>query len=287
MRIPFLQIKLCQRWIQFRVELSSLILSLPASFLHLSHVLTWSCDTVSSPQINPTLLLRTIEVFLDPATYPRDHAPIVIRHLCTHLIQHHFFRSLLSVLQLKAPPPEDADTTPTPLVASLLGYLTRPLIALPDDSLIYESLAKEVLSSTHSAHVTYYVLPHLARSTLNVSALVRAILSGITSGGVAPSLELLFAVIRLVHSRLTPAISDQQLLHDYLQLVSLLLSHTPSSHVTVEEEEEYDDDMSVGDVDMEPLSSRDAMLHHCLATVGGEELPRCLQQNRYIQLLCL
>ena len=186
------------------------------------------------------------------------------------------------MLQLKAPPPEDTDATPTPLVSSLLGYLTRPLIVLPNSSIVYESLAKDVLSSAHSAHVTYYILPHLTRSNLNMSALVQAILRGLSSGGVAPSLELLFAVIRLVHPRLTPATSQEQLLHDYLQLVSMLLSHTPSGHVTVEEEEEEDDRMSIGDEDMEPLSSHEAMLRHCLATIGGDELPRCLQQKRYL-----
>ena len=173
---------------------------------------------------------------------------------------------------------------PTPLVGSLLGYLTHPLSALPDSSLLYESLAKEVLSSAHSNHVTYYVLPHLSKSELNVSALVQAIISGLASGDVAPSLELLFAVIRLVQPNLSPEKSDQQLLQDYMQLVSLLLDHTPSSHVTQEgagheEDEGEEEGMEVGGSD--PLTSQDAMLRHCLATVGGEELPRCLQQRRY------
>lgn len=129
--------------------------------------------------------------------------------------------------------------------------------------------------------------PTSAVAADNISALVRSILSGLYTGVVAPSLSLLYAVIQLTHSRLTPRNLDRELLHDYLELVALLLSHIPSSHVTMEgvamEEEDMEgDDLSVEDVDVDPLSSHDAMLRHCIASVGGGQLPKCLQQLKYV-----
>lgn len=143
---------------------------------------------------------------------------------------------------------------------------------------MYESLANEVLSSSHLSHVSYYILPHLSRCDLDLPALVRAVLVGVVSGGVAPCVELLYAVVTLVHHKLTSLDTQQQLLHDYLHLVSALLDHTPLGHVTSagegEEEEEEGSGMEIGDID--PLSSRDAMLSQCLMTLGGPVLPKTL-----------
>ena len=278
-----MQVKLCQKWVLYRTTLGPLACSSHTCLLHLSHLLTWSCDSISSPQINPSLLLRVIEVFLDPPTYSPDHAPSVIARLYTHLVDHHFFRSILTLLQLKVPPPDDPDATPTPLAVSLLDYLTRPLQALetvPEGGRrIYESLANEILSLANSPHVSYYVLPRLRNSHLSMSALVRAVTAGLSSGGVAPSVELLYGVIQLTHFTNTVH-TDPQLLQDYLHLLSLLLGHAPSSHVTTEEgeEEEEEEEMSV---DLDPVSSPESMLRHCLATIGGDQLLTCLQQRRY------
>lgn len=248
-------------------------------FLHLSRLLTWSCDLLSAPQLNPTLLLRTIEVFLDPSTFRHDHAPIIIGNLCTHLIKRRFFHSLLTLLQLKTPPPEDPSTTPTPLASSLLGYLTCPLTSCPERQMVYESLANEILSCSDSPHVSYCVLPHLVRSDINMSAVVSSILTGVTSGGVAPSPELLYAVVQLTHSRLTADRAGADLLPDYLHLLSLLLGSAPSSHVTAGVESVDDDDDSGDDMEIDPLSSRDAMLHHSLIIIGGDQLPKCIQHR--------
>lgn len=250
--------------------------------LHLSHLLAWSCDTVSSPLVNPTLLLRTIEVFLEPATYRSDHTHAVTCVLSRHVIKNHFFRSLLDLLKLRTPLPEDLEATPTPLVTSLLGYLTRPLISGGGGDFVYEFLANEVLSSSHSPHVTYYVLPHLrGRSDIDLPALVRAIHTGVTEGGVAPSLELLYAVIQLVHFQLPTVEREGGLVETYLHLVSLLLGKIPSGHVTAGSVGDYEEKgMELEGEGEDPLSSRDAMLRHCLATLGGEQLPQCLQLRR-------
>lgn len=285
--------KLCQKWLQFRTELSPLVVTSAPCLLHLSHVLTWSCDSLSSPSLNPTLLLRTIEVFLEPSTYHTghahchtdhthtvtDHTHSVIGFLYRHLIQHHFFRSLLALFQLRVPTPDSVDATPTLLGTSLLGYLTRPLMGgvAGGSGLMYEFLANEVLGSAHSPHVTYLVLPHLRTQGVDAGPLVRGVLAGVASGDVAPTLELLYAVIQLVHSNLATADMEERLIEDYLQLVSVLLSKIPSEHVVagaIEEEGEGEGE------DVDPLSSRDAMLRHCVASLAGDELPLCLQQKR-------
>ena len=280
------QVTLCQKWIQFRVELSSLILTSPPCLLHLSRLLTWSCDAISAPSINPTLLLRTIEVFLDPSTYLQDHtastshAPNMIRHLSRHLIQNRFFHSLLQLLQLKTPPPEDVEPTPTPLASSLLGYLTRPLLSGCEDGGVYESLANEILSLSLSPHVSYHVLPHLRNSSINVPALVHSVLAGVVSGGVTPSLQLLYSVLELAHAQL-PMLKGEGLLQTYLKLVSVLLSsHTPLVPVGVSGEEEGEEEEGEGMEVEEPLSCPEAMLRHCLATLGGSEIPTALHQQR-------
>ena len=276
------QIQLCRHWIQFRVELSSLMFSPSSpSLLHLSTLLAWSCDLLSTPDLNPTLLLRTMEVYLDPSTYQHDHAPSMIAHLCKHLIRNHFFSSLLQLLQLKTPPPMDVDATPPPLASSLLGYLTRPLMSGCEDGAMYESLANEVLSFSLSLHVSYYILPHLKKSTINLSVFVRSLLVGVVDGGVVPSLQLLYSVLELVHSHL-PTL-EVGLLESYLHLVSVLLSsHTPSGHMTVGrggEEEEWEEGMEV-EGEEDPLSGPEALLRHCLATVGGGEVASSLQHQR-------
>lgn len=277
------QIKLCQRWIQFRAALSSLTFA-PSSptLLHLSTLLTWSCDAVSAPNLNPTLLLRTIEVYLDPATYQHDHAPTMITHLCKHLIKNRFFSSLLHLLKHKTPPPEDANTVPPPLADSLLVYLTRPLVSGCEDEGMYESLANEILSSSLFPHVSYYILPHLKKSGINLSLFISSLLTGVTNGGVDPSLQLLYSTLELVHSRLLTL--EAGLLESYLELVSVLLSsHIPSGHLSVgrggyEEEEEG---MEV-EGEEDPLSGPDAMLRHCLVTMGGGEVASALQQHRLV-----
>jgi hypothetical protein len=237
---------------------------------------------VASPIINPALLLRTIEVFLEPSTYSSDHTHSITRILSRHVIKNHFFRSLLELLKLRVPPPEDLEATPTPLTSSLLGYLTRPLLSSGRSDFVYQCLASEVLSSSHSPHIAYYVLPHLCGCPgIHLSPLVRAIHSGVVSGGVAPSLALLYAVTQLVHFRLN-SIEEEGLVETYLHLVSILLGEIPSGHVTtgvgdmVEDEEEEEEVEGVVD----PLSSRDAMLRHCLTTLGGEQLLTCLQLRR-------
>ena len=246
---------------------------------------------VSSPLVNPTLLLRTIEVFLEPATYSSDHAHSDHAHSVTsilskHVINNHFFRSLIDLLKLRVPPPEDLDATPTPLAASLLGYLTRPLIGGGGSGFVYKFLANEVLSSSRSPHVTYYVLPHLRRCPdVDLSALVGAIHAGVTNGGVVPSLELLYAVIQLVHFRLPSVETEGGFVETYLHLVSMLLSKLPSGHgaegsMGEEEEEEEGEGRMEEEGEEDPLSSHDAMLRHCLATLGGEQLPTCLQLRR-------
>ncbi len=275
------QVKLCQRWIQFRGELSSLVFTSPSpSLLHLSSLLSWSCDAVSAPDLNPTLLLRTIEVFLDPSTYRHHDASSMIAHLCKHLIKNRFFSSLLELLRLKTPPPEGLEDTPPPLASSLLGYLTRPLVSGREDGGVYESLANEILSLSLSPHVSYYVLPHLKMAEIDLPTFVRSVLVGVVNGGVAPSLQLLYSVLKLAHSHL-PTLGVW-LLESYLQLVSVLLSsHAPSGHVTVgsreEGEEEEEEGMEVEEEE-DPLSCPEAMLRHCLATVGGEEIANSLQQ---------
>lgn len=250
---------------------------------------------VSSPLINPTLLLRTIEVFLEPATYSSDRihsddahsdtAHSVTSKLSKHVISNHFFQSLIDLMKLRVPPPDGPEATPTPLATSLLGYLTHPLISGGGNGFVYEFLANEVLGSSHSPYVTYYVLPHLRRCPdVNLSALVGAIHAGVTSEGVAPSLSLLYAVIQLVHFRLPSIVKEERLVETYLRLVSLLLSKLPSGHEAngnagAQEEEEEEEEMEEGGEE-DPLSSRDAMLRHCLAALGGEQLPTCLELRR-------
>ena len=216
---------------------------------------------------------------MDPATYRHDHAPHMIAHLCSHLVRNHFFRSLLELLKLKAPPPEDAEATPTPLAESLLGYLTRPLVSGREDGGVYVSLANEILSLSLSPHVSYYVLPHLRRSDVDLPVLVKSVLGGVASGGVASSLQLLYSILELTHSRL-PSLGAE-LLESYLQLVSVLLSeHTPSVPMEtgggVAEEDWEEMEVDGGE---DPLACPEAMLRHCLAALGGPQIAETLQQR--------
>lgn len=280
-----LQIKLCQKWILFRSELAQLVTTSPSNFLFLLRLLTWSCDSLSYPHINPSLLLRVIEVYLDPLTFDPDAAPVIILRLSNHLVKRQFFQSLLTLLKQKAPPPDDITTTPPPLVGSVLSFMTRPLsYSQATGSHALEALANEVLSHSRSPYVSYYIVPHLmTNSDLNLAVLIHCVLSGVVRGGVAPTVELLYAIVQLCHPKLTSSASSDHFLQDYLQLVSTLLDHAPLSHVTSGEVKEDDDDDSDSDVMMEdndPLSSCETMMFHCLVTLGGPEIVTCMNREK-------
>ncbi len=278
------QVKLCQKWIQFRSEISLVVSHSQSWFFHLTRLLVHSSNSLPSPRITPALLLRTIEIYLSPSTYSisEEKNSELVSKLNTHLVKNQFFLSLLSLMEAKVPPPDDLDTVPSPLATSLLSYMTLPLLG--GDACCYEALAREVLARSTSPHLCYLVIPHLVNSDLNLEMLVHSISMGVVSGRVPASLELLYGLLRLVHFRLTSPNMKNKTILDYLHVVSLLLDHAPLNHVTSMDTRDSDADDIMVTEDSTPLSSPEAILRHCLVIVGGEEIPKCIRLKKWVWL---
>lgn len=184
-----------------------------------------------------------------------------------------------SLLENRAPPPDDVDHTHSPLVGSILKLLIRPLLCLGPERSLYQIFAVDLFSRPLTPHLCYIILPHLMTFDLNLSRLLEAI-RDVALEGVASSLDLLYASIQLLHSRLKSL--SQQLLADYFQVVSVLISGVRPDDITLPDiEEDIDDVMSVDGLDdLDPLSSRDELLACCLSVLCGREIPDRIRQER-------
>ena len=113
---------------------------------------------------------------------------------------------------------------------------------------------------------------------LNFTRLLEAI-RGVALEGVASPLDLLYATIQLLHSRLK--LMSQQLLADYFHVVAVLLGKVHPDDIMLQDmEEDFDDVMSVdGLSDVDPLSSQDELLACCLSTLCGREIPDRIRQE--------
>ena len=82
------QVRLCQKWLQYRHDLSSEACSNSICLFHLCHVLVHCCRSLRSLSLSQPLApqLRLLEVFTDPSNYPPPHRHTVSTHLCTHLV---------------------------------------------------------------------------------------------------------------------------------------------------------------------------------------------------------
>lgn len=74
---------------------------------------------------------------------------------------------------------------------------------------LYVAFASELLSPL-TPHVCYLVLPHLLTFDLPLEGMIHAILGIVERGSVAPTPELLYAILQMVHSRL----GEKELLDD-------------------------------------------------------------------------
>ena len=82
------QVRLCQKWLRYRHNLSSEACSNSICLFHLCHVLVRCCRSLRSLSLSQPLApqLRLLEVFTEPSNYPPPHRHTVSTHLCTHLV---------------------------------------------------------------------------------------------------------------------------------------------------------------------------------------------------------
>lgn len=85
---PTPQVRLCQKWLQYRQDLFSEACSNSICLFHLCHVLVCCCRSLRSLSLSQPLApqLRLLEVFTDPSNYPPSHRHTASTHLCTHLV---------------------------------------------------------------------------------------------------------------------------------------------------------------------------------------------------------
>ena len=192
-----------------------------------------------------------------------------------------YFAAMKSLLEHRAPPPDGTDHVHSPLADSVLELLIRPLLGVGPEQTMYKVFALNLFSQPLTPHLCYIILPCLMTFDLDLSCLLEA-MRGVAVEGVASSLELLYSLIQLLHSRLKSL--NQQLLSDYFGVVAVLLSRVHPDHVTLHDmEDDFDDLMSVDGVDeLDPLSSRDELLACCLSILCGKEIPDRVRQEKYV-----
>ena len=82
-----LQIRLCQKWLQFRKALATEACSNTVCAFHLRRVLNKCCLTLHAHPSQPLALpLRMMEVFLDKGNYPESHRHTITIYLGSYLI---------------------------------------------------------------------------------------------------------------------------------------------------------------------------------------------------------
>lgn len=222
-----------------------------------------------------------LEVYLDPLSYPESHGSRLVSRICQNLVARGYFTAMRGLLENRAPPPDGADHTHSLLADSILKLLIHPLLCLGPEQSLYKVFAVDLFSKPLTPHLCYIVLPHLMTFDLDLSHLMEAIKS-VALEGVALSLDLLYALVKLLHSQLK--LLSQQLLADYFLVVSILISGVRPSDVSLHDlEEDIDDVMSVDGLnDLDPLSSRDELLACCLGIFCGREIPERFVQERSV-----
>ena len=82
------QVRLCQKWLQYRHDLFSEACSNSVCLFHLCHMLVHCCRSLRSLSLSQPLApqLCLLEVFTDPSNYPPSHRHTANTHLCTHLV---------------------------------------------------------------------------------------------------------------------------------------------------------------------------------------------------------
>lgn len=221
-----------------------------------------------------------LEVFLDPSSYPEAHGSLLVSRLCRNLVARGYFTAMRHLLENRAPPPDGEDHAHSPLADSILKLLIHPLLRMGPEKELYKVFALDLFSRPLTPHLCYIILPHLMTFNLNLGRLLEAI-RGVAVEGVASSLDLLYTLIQLLHSRLKSL--SQQLLADYFQVVAVLLGGVRPSEVTLHdvEDDDFDDVMSIDGLDeLDPLSSRDELLACCLNVLCGREIPNRIRQER-------
>ena len=276
------QIKLCHKWLHHRVDLATLASTDPSISHYLLTLLTHCTASLSSsPSQNLAVPLRMLEIYLNPLTYPEPQRSKIVTHLCRNLVARGYFTAMRSLLEHRAPPPDGTDHTHSPLADSILKLLIRPLLCMGPERSLYKVFALNLFSQPLTPHLCYIILPHLMTFNLDFARLLEAI-RGVALEGAASPLDLLYASIQLLHSRLKSL--SHQLLADYFQVVAVLLSRVHPDDVMLQDmEEDFDDVMSVdGLADLDPLSSRDELLACCLSILCGKEIPDRIRQERYV-----
>ena len=278
--IIVLQIKLCQKWLHHRISLAALASTDPSVTHHLLTLLIYCTASLSSsPSQNLAIPLRMLEIYLNPLTYPEQQRSKIVPLLCRNLVASGYFTAMRSLLEHRAPPPDETDHAHSPLADSILTLLIRPLLCMGPERSLYKTFALNLFSQPLTPHLCYIILPHLMTFNLDFARLLEAI-RGVALEGMASPLDLLYASIQLLHSRLKSL--SQQLLADYFHVVAVLLSKVHPDDVMLQDmEEDFDDVMSVDGLnDLDPLSSQDELLACCLSILCGREIPDRIRQER-------
>ena len=270
------QVGLCQKWLQFSHGLAATFPSNTLCVYHLRQLLVHcTVSLTSDPSQNIAIPLRMIETFLSPTLY--QHTPQTVSHLFSHLVQNGgYFRCLRTLMEHRVPPPDGPeDYALSPLTSSLMEYISRPfktVLATP----LYLPLARELLSPPLTPHTCHIVTPHLLTLKLNLGLLIDTLLTGVTTGQISPSMEMLYVLLKLIHTGLHTI--NQTSLAKYLELTSLFLGHAPSSHVTShgELDEEFE---SSDEDDLDPLESGEDLRKCCVSIITEDRLAIRIKQE--------
>ncbi|CAH1243767.1 UBE3C [Branchiostoma lanceolatum] len=247
--------------------------------------------------------LRTLETFTDAAVYQesslltQQQSEMVVSETMQYLCSHGYFRHMGSLVNNRIPDSiEHSTSPPTPLAATLLEFIVKPLTLISSQqakdtyrNTVLWALCKDLLTQPITEQVRNFVLPAMAggKRGFPFEDLLQALApvshddpanegesSPVSHSRVEPSPWLLYSLLELGDCQVEKL--SQSSLTSYLHVLETLLPTLPSvgraaSHQAADSDSE-DEDMETLDpmfLKSGSLNSPQALREQCIAMLGS------------------
>ncbi|XP_067931965.1 ubiquitin-protein ligase E3C-like [Watersipora subatra] len=185
-------------------------------------------ERLSGTRENISMLLRVLEVYMDSELYKKylEDGSERLAGLYQHLVANGYFRTMRLLCDHRIPDSLDKGTVaPTPLAASLLALICRPL-AIPCTTenrlTILRYFGLDFMSRDYTPQISCYIMPCIrAASTISVTDIINAFTDEEARPRVQLNATLLHSLMGLVGDRVGKM--EDRVLSQYLCLISRLL----------------------------------------------------------------
>ncbi|RWS26248.1 ubiquitin-protein ligase E3C-like protein [Leptotrombidium deliense] len=211
---------------------------------------------------NLSIPLRLLEIYTTSNTYSSfSDGEKVMLSIWSYLVQNGYFVDTRKILDSKVPAPyEETLRPPTPLAASILDLILRPLqLNMKVDSNVVLKFFTDFLSPPLSLQIRYYILPTISKNvplSLNASTILNSLASinlnnsmNVTQLKLTPSLWLFYSFMKIMSPQLFKLpLTDKVKYVIFLKEMSFTLPEN-SHQSAIDEEEEESDEMITDEAD--------------------------------------